>query len=190
MDGALPVPRREVAVLLRQRREGRLLLLRVSGQGRCHRLRARDRGPRLRRFGRVPGRQGGRRSAVHRPSRGPESQPAQGTCRARGAGGGVLPPAAPRPPRGPSGPRLPAIPWLRQRRGPSVQHRVGAGRVVGSVTPPSPGRRRVDGHRPRRHQQERRPVRLLPLPDRLPDLRRSGQRHRVRGSQAPGRRGT
>ena len=74
VDGAVPVPLREDAVVLGQPQRERLLLLRVPGQGRRHRLRHGEGGARLPRRGRAAGREGRHQPALHRPHRGRGAQ--------------------------------------------------------------------------------------------------------------------
>ena len=73
-SGPLPVPQREVPVVLGQPGRRPLLLLRLPGVGRRHHVRPRDRAPRLRRRHRVAGRQVRHPAPLHREGRGREPQ--------------------------------------------------------------------------------------------------------------------
>ena len=111
LAGAVPVPRREVAVVLGQRRGRALLLLRLRARRRRHHLRAGGRAPRLRRGGGAAGRPGRHPDPLRHRGRLPGA-PAPGPAgRGHEPGGRVVPPAPAR--RRPT--RQPARAYLRSR---------------------------------------------------------------------------
>src|SRR5581483_7705789 len=186
--GALPLPRRAHAELLRQPGEGLLLLLRLrQGRRRLH-LRARDAGPRLRRGRRVarralpdPARV---RAGVARRGRSPP--PAAAPLRAARPGRDLLRAAPVGIPGGLVRPRLPRRPGAAGGGLPRVPARARAGR-----RPAHPQGAREGLHR--RRAARRRPLagarrRLLPAPAALPARRRARAGARVPGAPAPRRR--
>ena len=110
-----------------------LLLLRVPGVGRRDHVRPRDRAPRLRRGGRVAGRQGRHHAALHREERGREPQAARPPLRRDGARRRLVPRAPAHGARRRRRPRLPPVAWLRPRHG-ATQLPAWGGRPTGGTT--------------------------------------------------------
>ena len=183
---AVPVPRREDAVVQRARADRPLLLLRLRPVGRRHHVRRADPPARLRRRRRVPRRQSRHPTDLHDVEPVGGAAAAQAADRRDGDGGRVVPPPVARGPGRPAGTRLPAQPRPVGRRRQGVPPRLGAGRVGCAGAPLGHRQRAVARHRVGLRQSHGADAGRLSGADPVPDLRRQRRRRRRRRAGAAG----
>ena len=183
MGRAVPLPRREDALVQREPGAGPVPVLGLPGAGRRHHVHPRGRAPRLRGGRRAARRPGRDHPALLRPGRGRDPQvPVQAGRRGR-VGRRVVPPAAAVGPRRGRRPQVPPRAGAHRGRGAGLPGGLGARRLGRDGEGAAPARRRREGHRARVPQPRGPPDRRLPGPDPVPDLRRQ---RRCGGLRRPG----
>ena len=190
LDGPVPVPLREDAVVLGQRRRQRLLLLRLPGQGRRDHVRHGEGGSST-----SPARSSGwpRKAGITLRytdrNEGESRKTPRPLRRDDGPGRRLVPPAAAVRARRGRRPQLPPRPGPRRRRGAGVPDRLGARRLgradPGAAARQGAGRR----HRAGPPQQPRPAQRPLPGPHPLPHRTTTGATPSASaGASCPGAR--
>ena len=179
---AVPVPRREDAVVLREREARPLQLLRLQRRRRRHHLRPGDRAPRLRRRRRVAGRPGRHQAALHERRRGPRP-PAPHSCWSRPwsrRSTGTTSACSTAPDARPARDYLRSRGHRRRRRAPLPARlgarRLGRARPGPAACPTTCARDTGLGFVNRRDRLQD----CVPGPGAVPDLRRGRRRRRLR----------